>query len=116
MSPIATPLDTQHHNVTKGPAITAYSRKLLTERLFTTKAEFERYELVIIRPSTFALHMTPKSNSNGRPCGDYRELNNATIPYRYPTPQIRDSSNTCEVKKLSQIPICYGRIATYLCH
>ncbi|CAB4039476.1 Transposon Ty3-G Gag-Pol poly, partial [Paramuricea clavata] len=38
------------------------------------------------------LHMVPKSNGDWRPCRNYRALNAATKPYRYPVPHVQDYS------------------------
>lgn len=84
-----------HHIETNGPPCHAKCRRLDPVKLQAAKKEFEYLmELGIIRPSksqwSSALHLVPKKDGSWRCCGDYRQLNNQTIPDRYNIPFLTD--------------------------
>lgn len=96
---------TTHHILTKGPPVHAKARQLPPEKLAAAKKEFALMtKLGICRPSdspwSSPLHMVKKANGSWRPCGDYRALNNITIPDRYPLPFIQDVTSILHKKTI----------------
>ena len=116
----------QHHISTRGQPVFAKARRLDPDKLAIARAEFQKMEDAgIIRrsnsPWASPLHMVPKGDGSWRPCGDYRALNNVTVPDRYPVPNIHDFSNRLDgcryftkldlVKGYYQVPMAKGDIA-----
>lgn len=93
----------EHHIITKGPPVSARARPLPPDKYHIAKKEFQNMiELGICRPSdspwASPLHMVKKKNGEWRPCGDYRMLNSATLPDKYPLPRLTDFTYILEKK------------------
>lgn len=97
---------TKHHiHTTPGPPIVERPRRLAPDKLKLAKEDFSQMiTLKILRPSkgrwASPLHLVSKKNGQWRPCGDYRRVNERTIPDRYPVPHIEDFAQSLHGKKI----------------
>jgi len=85
----------RHYVTTIGPPVAERFRRLAPEKYSAAKREFENMlEQGICQPSSSQwaspLHLVKKEDGSWRPCGDFRKLNNVTVPDKYPLPHIQD--------------------------
>ena len=92
----------------------ARARRLPPDKLQLAKNEFKKMEElgIICRSNSqwfSPLHMVPKASGGWRPCRDFRHLNDATTPDRYPVPHIQDfTANLAGTKIFSKIDLVRG--------
>lgn len=87
--------EVRHHIITKGPPVAERPRRLTPAKYAAAKLEFETMiEQGICQPSSSQwasrLHLVKKTNGDWRPCRNFRRLNNATVPDKYPLLLIQD--------------------------
>ena len=114
-----------HHIETRGPPVHAKARRLPPDKLAFARSEFRDMERMGIiakscSPWSSALHMVRKDCGSWRPCGDYRRLNDVTVPDRYPLPHLQDCtallagcsvfSKVDLIRGYHQVPIAPGDV------
>ncbi|XP_064472586.1 uncharacterized protein LOC135387161 [Ornithodoros turicata] len=103
--------DVVHYINTSGPPVHFKPRRLAPEKWNIARSECNHMLAIgIARPSSSdwasPLHVVPKKTGDWRPCGDYRALNIATKPDRYPLPNIQDfTMNLAGAKDFSKIDL-----------
>ena len=88
-----------------GPTVFTKACRLDPDKLASAQAEFLKMEKAgIVRRSSLPwsspLHMVSKLDGTWRPCGDFRYLNTANVPDRYPFPTVSDFSTRISRSKL----------------
>ena len=104
----------EHYIPTKGPPVKCRARRLPPDKLAAARMEFKKMEeMGIVRRSdsdhASPLHMVNKDDGTFRPCGDFKRLNDTTVPDRYPVPHIQDFSSHLAGKHIfSKIDLVRG--------
>jgi hypothetical protein len=110
----------EHHLETRSPPIASPFRRLDGQKLVVVKADFAALEPDGIIPWSSSpwvspLHMVKKPDGSWFRCGDYRGLNNVTVPDTYPLPNMMDfSSRVAGCSIFSKIDFRKG-IIKFLC-
>ncbi|KII63791.1 Transposon Ty3-I Gag-Pol polyprotein [Thelohanellus kitauei] len=106
--------NTKHFIVTEGRPVNSKARRLAPDKLQKAREEFQNMlRLGIVRRSNSCwaspLHMVPKDSGSWRPCGDYRLVNDATKPDRYPIPHMQDFVSCLSGSQIfSKIDLIHG--------